>query len=334
MVPDLVAWQWLVVFGLGAAALVRSGVSLAGAGDELAERTGLGGLVTGMVLVALATSLPELLTDVSAAAAGAPDLAIGDLFGSSMANMAILAVVDLVHRGRVWPRIGVGHARVAAVAIALTAMAVLGIVIPDAPAIGWVGVDSVLIVAAYVAAMAWFRRSPGGLGVPTGWAERPDVSGGSIRRAALTFAAAAAVVLVAAPITAVAARELAEAAGIAQTTVGAGLLAIATSMPELIASLAALRIGAHDLAVGNLFGSNAANMAVIVFADLAYRPGPILGAVDAAQVVAGAGAILLMALAVAAIVGGTETRVWRLEPDATVLLVVYVGLLVAVAAAA
>ena len=125
MVPELVLWQWVVVFAIGAAALVRSGVTLAGAGDEIAERTGLGGLVVGILLVSFATSMPELVTDISAAAAGAPDLALGDLFGSSMANMAILAVVDLVHRGRVWPRIGVDHARVAAVAIALTAMAVL-----------------------------------------------------------------------------------------------------------------------------------------------------------------------------------------------------------------
>ncbi|MCB0970500.1 MAG: sodium:calcium antiporter [Acidimicrobiales bacterium] len=331
MVPELVLWQWVVVFAIGAAALVRSGVTLAGAGDEIAERTGLGGLVVGILLVSFATSMPELVTDISAAAAGAPDLALGDLFGSSMANMAILAVVDLVHRGRVWPRIGVDHARVAAVAIALTAMAVLAIATPRAPAIGWIGLDSLVIVGAYVASVAWFRRASGGPGTPTGWAEAPDRGVGPLRRAGLAFAAAAAVILLAAPATAVAAQEIAEAAGIAETTMGTGLLALATSMPELVASLAALRIGAHDLAVGNLFGSNAANMGLIVFADAAYRPGPILAAVDPAQVVAATGAIVLMALALAAIVGGTETRLWRLEPDATLLLVVYVALLGAVA---
>jgi cation:H+ antiporter len=63
-----------------------------------------------MILVAGATSLPEIITDVSVSLAGAPDLAVGDLFGSSMANMAILAVVDLLHRRRVWPRVEIGHA--------------------------------------------------------------------------------------------------------------------------------------------------------------------------------------------------------------------------------
>lgn len=63
-----------------------------------------------MVLVAGATSLPEVVTDVSASLADAPDLAVGDLFGSSMANMAILAVLDLHERRRVWPQVEVGHA--------------------------------------------------------------------------------------------------------------------------------------------------------------------------------------------------------------------------------
>ncbi len=92
--------------------------------------TGLGGLFVGMLLLGGATSLPELATDVTAAVAGAPDLAIGDLFGSSMANMAILAVIDLLHRGRVWPATGLGHARVAAIAMALTVILLLGLIAP------------------------------------------------------------------------------------------------------------------------------------------------------------------------------------------------------------
>jgi cation:H+ antiporter len=92
-----------------------------------------------------------------------------------------------------------------------------------------------------------------------------------------------------------------------------------------LAALAALRIGAHDMAVGNLFGSNAANMAVRFFADHAYVDGPILSAVSPAQTLAALGVVLLTGLAVAAIVGGEETRIRRLEPDAVVLLLAYLG---------
>ena len=102
---------------------------------------------------------------------------------------------------------------------------------------------------------------------------------------------------------------------------------------RLVASLAAVRIGTYDLAVGNLFGSNAFNMTILFAADLAYGPGPILAAVDPAQVVAGVGAILLMAIALAAVVHGTRTRIRRLEPDAVALLATYALLLGAVWAA-
>lgn len=334
---------WILVFVVAGGIVVAAGTVLARSGDEIATRTGLGGLLVGMLLMAGATSLPEIATDVSAALEGAPDLAVGDLFGSSMANMAILAIIDLAHRGRVWPGVGIGHARLAAIAIALTSIAVLAILVPPGVAIGWVGIETLLIVAGYVAAAAWISRSRGDgrqsnyhpsgeIIMPTGWA-RPEEARQSLRYEVARFAIAAAVILVAAPFLALSAKGIADTTGIGQTFIGALLLATATSLPELVASLAAVRIGAYDLAVGNLFGSNAFNMTILFAADLAYVPGPILAAVDPAQVVAGVGAILLMAIALAAVVHGTRTHVWRLEPDAVALLATYVLMLGAVWAA-
>lgn len=325
---------WAAVFLVTAAVVTGAGVRLARAGDEIAERAHLSRLLVGMLLMAAATSLPEIVTDVAAALADAPDLALGDLFGSSMANMAILAVVDLLHRHRVWPAVEVGHARVASVAIALTALAVLGILTPTGLAVGWVGLDTLGVAAAYVAALAWMRRSPHGrfgrdelLPVPTGWT-RP--ARGELRPAVVRFAVAAGAILVAAPVLALSGQRIAGFTGLGQTFVGAALLAVTTSLPELVASVAAARIGSHDLAVGNLFGSNAFNMLALVLVDAAYLEGPVLAAADPSQAVAGTGAVLLMALAIAAIVHGVETRVRRLEPDAVLLLLGYVGALFAV----
>ena len=329
--------QWVAVFAAAAAVVAWAGVRLARAGDELAERAGLSRLFVGMVLVAAATSLPEIVTDISAALEGAPDLAVGDLFGSSMANMAILAVIDLMRRQRVWARVEIGHARVASIAIALTALATLAILTPPGVTLGWVGLDTIAIGAAYLAAVAWVRRSPdsrfgpvGMLPVATGWTEDEPEEATSVGQAARRFAGAALLILIAAPVLALAGREIAGDSQSGQTFVGAALLAAATSMPELVASIAAVRIGAHDLAVGNLFGSNAFNMFALVLVDLADGRGALLSEVAPGQAVGGVGAILLMALALAAIVHGAETRVRRLEPDAILLLVVYAGALLAV----
>lgn len=159
---------------------------------------------------------------------------------------------------------------------------------------------------------------------PTGWGA---ADGGSLRRDLVVFAAAALVILVSGPALAVSAQGIAEATGIAETFIGVTLLAVATSLPELVAALAAIRIGAYDLAVGNLFGSNAFNMTVVLWVDIAYLDGPVLDAVAIQQIIPGLGAILLMALAIAGILGGGTKRLRRGEPDAALLLIMYGALL-------
>ncbi len=87
-------------FVLSAAVIVAAGVALTRFGDAIADLTGLGRLIVGSILLAGATSLPELTVDISAVRFGLPDLAVGDLMGSSLFNLLILAVADLAHRSR------------------------------------------------------------------------------------------------------------------------------------------------------------------------------------------------------------------------------------------
>jgi cation:H+ antiporter len=331
----------IVVFFVSAAVLVKAASALAGYADQIAERTKLSRLFVGTLMLAFVTSLPEMVTEVTAARAGAPDLAVGDLLGSSMANMAILAIIDLLYRGKVWPSVELGHARVAAVAIALHAIITLTILTGTDVQIGWLGLTPILITVFYVVAVFWFRRMPllarPGLEVPkipmhkpTGWsAEAAKQSLGGLWG---RFGASALVIFASAPIVTLSVKAIADATGIAQTFLGASILGFTTSLPELIASIAAVRIGSYDMAVGNLFGSNTGNMCILVLSDLAYTGGPILSAVSPTSALSGIGAILLMAIAVAAIVGESEeTRISKLEPDAIVLLIAYVITLTVIA---
>jgi cation:H+ antiporter len=331
----------IVVFLVSGAVMVKAATALAGYADQIAKRTKLSGLFVGSLMLAFATSIPELVSEVTAARAGAPNLAVGDLLGSSMANMAILAIIDLLYRGKVWPSVELGHARVAAVAIALHAIITLTILTRSDVQIGWVGLTPILITAFYIVAAIWFRRMPllarPGLEAPkipmhrpTGWsAGAAELSLGGLWG---RFGASALLILASAPIVTLSVKAMADATGVAQTFLGASLLGFTTSLPELIASIAAVRIGAYDMAVGNLFGSNTGNMCILLFSDLAYTGGPILEAVSPTHAVTGVGAILLMAIAVAAIVGESEeTRIRRLEPDAIVLLIAYVVTLTVIA---
>ena len=334
---------YLVVFGAMSAIIIGAGVLLAKSGDRIADITGLGGLLIGMVLVAAATSLPEIAVAVSAVVTeDSPNLAIGNLFGSNMANMALLAIVDIAWRGKVWQRVGSGHARTAAVGIALTAIAVLAVLRPIELAIGWVGIESIIIFVGFVSLIAWTHRSSTPA-VPTGevsheqvsaeQAEHEHLSGAeatsrrailhSIRWDLAKFGVAALIILLSAPILVDAAGGIAREAAIGESFVGASFLAFSTSLPELATAVAAVRIGAFDLAVGSLLGSNAFNMAIIFIVDLFYVDGPILAAVDPIQAFVGVSAILLMAIVLAGIIHGAKTRMSRLEPGAGMTVVVY-----------
>ncbi len=334
---------YLAVFAVMSTIIIGAGVLLAKSGDRIADITGLGGLLIGMVLVAAATSLPEIAVAVSAVVSeDSPDLAIGNLFGSNMANMALLAMVDLAWRGQVWHRVGSGHARTAAVAISLTAIAVLAVLQPIGLAIGWVGVESIIIFIGFISLIAWTHRSSVPA-VPTGEVSHSQVRsdgkghehlGGAevtSRRAILLtirwdlakFGVAALVILASAPVLVDAADGIAREAKLGESFVGASFLAFSTSLPELATAVAAVRIGAFDLAVGSLLGSNAFNMAIILFTDLFYTDGPILLDVNIAQAFVGVSAILLMSLVLAGIIHSTRTRSLKLEPGSGMTIVVY-----------
>src|SRR5215472_8511479 len=86
------AFAMMLVTGF---AVVVAGILLGWSADRIATATGLGEMWTGWVLLAGATSVPEFVTDTSAVRIDAANLAGGDLFGSSLTNMAILAVLAL-----------------------------------------------------------------------------------------------------------------------------------------------------------------------------------------------------------------------------------------------
>ncbi|MBH0200144.1 MAG: sodium:calcium antiporter [Nitrospira sp.] len=321
------------VFLASAAVIVYAGTKLSRYGDQIADLTGLGGLWIGVVLMAGATSLPEIFTDVSAALMDAPNLAVGDLFGSNMANMLILGVIDLMHRQKqVWQQAAFEHALSAGLAIFLTALAAFFVLFGQDVKHGGIGLGSMLLLLFYIFGMRIVfrqeimkrRQREHELVVEgqTGEALKPDKRDG-LRRASIGFAAAAAVLLVAAPFLAGSASAIAEQSGITDTFIGTSLVGIATSLPELVTAFAAVRLGAFDLAVGNLFGSNAFNMAAFFFVDVAYRSGPLFNSVSDAHAMAALWSIVLMSTALMGIIYRVEKRYMLIEPDSFVIILGY-----------
>jgi cation:H+ antiporter len=133
--------------------------------------------------------------------------------------------------------------------------------------------------------------------------------------------------LLAAPLFAWSAKGIAEASGLGHAFMGTWLVGLATSLPELVASLTAVRLGAWDLAVGNLFGSNAFNMSLFFALDAA-QPGSLFAAADPDHAITALCAVVLMSLGLSAIVYRAKRQHALLEPSSWLMVAAYAATIV------
>jgi cation:H+ antiporter len=316
---------WLE-FLISAALIVLAAMKLAECADTIALRTKLGGMFVGTLLLAGATSLPELFTTLNSIDQGVPALAAGNIFGSSMFNMLMLAVLDLANpRTRILRRVAVNHALSAGIAVLLTGMAVFFIQADIAIQIGWVGLDSILLVGMYWLGMALIysrNRLRGEL------ADTPptDVEGvPGLAPAVVCFSGATVVLVMVTPWLVRSSVGIAEITGLSTGFIGTALVALVTSLPEVVTAVAAVRIGAHDLAVGNLFGSNIFNIFALGSTDLWYFQGRFLATVDPTLTLAGLAGLLLTSLGLVATLAQVERRILFVEVDALLIFLGYLG---------
>lgn len=321
-------------FVLLASVIVVAGSFLARSADRIAELTGLGRLLVGSILLAGATSLPELAVDVSAVRLGLANIAVGDLFGSNLSNLLILAVLDLSHRsrGKMLSRQAAAHALSGTLGMALIGLAGMALFtaqhVREYSMFG-VSLWSLVIAAAYLSGMRLIfldqRIAAQAVALKIKAAENGQQGGQppskALRAAILQFVLAAAAVLVTGPRFATVAGRLAEASGLGTTFVGTALVAVSTSLPELVASLTAMRLGSFDLIVGNVFGSNAFNMLLLVVLDVACAE-PLFAAVSPMHVITCLAVVVATAVAVLGQLYRVERRRPIIEPDAWLIVVI------------
>ena len=331
-VDDMDSLVFLIVrFALLAAIIVVAGSFLAKYADRLGVLTGMGRSMAGLFLLATATSLPELAVGCHAALIPAPDLALGDLLGSSLFNLLILAVLDLSYRtgGRVLSRTVAGHALSAIGSILLTAIVLLFVLVDLPFSFGRIGPGSLAVAVAYLLSLRliFFDQQ---ICTPALSEEIALESGPqSLRRALAGFVVSTFVILLTAPQLASTADTLAVQTGLGGTFVGTVFVALATSLPEVSTTRAAVRMGAYDLAVGNILGSNTFNMVALVGIDLFY-PGSLLASVSNTHAITAAAVVIVTAVVTMGMLYRAEKRFWVIEPDAVLVILLIVASLVLV----
>lgn len=332
------------MFAVAAAAVWMAGTTLSRDADALAEATGLGRVFIGALLLGVATSLPEVATTVTAGVVGNPQLATGNLMGGVAAQVAVLAVADVVESDQRLtfqvskPTVLLQHALL----LLLLAVAIGAMATGEMLAVGGVGAWSLLLVLLYVGTLFLVRREEGrgvwevgGQGPRLGrGADRHPSSAGDDavdRPAALRLVGLGAVILVAGWALAVSGDALAERSPLSDTFVGAALVAVATSLPEVSTVIGSLRAGAYDMAVANIVGTNGLEVALLAVADVAYREGAIFDSVGRADVFLAALAAALTCIYMVGLIARREPTVLRIGYDSAAVLLVYVTGLAVVA---
>jgi len=320
------AWA---TFALSAAIITYAAMQLAKYGDVIAIRTGLGGMAVGTLLLGSVTSLPEILMLANALTSGLPDLAVGNLLGSNMFNVLLLAVLDLAHhQKRILRKAAMKHALSGSLSVLMIALVVFCIYadLPYQIVIGrWsVGLDSLTIILVYLFAVRLLRNQSRYQPLPT----EPELIPEGLPElwpAIIGFALSGLLLVIVTPWLVAASEEIATITGLGTSFIGVTLVAFVTSIPELVTTLSAARIGADDMAIGNIFGSNMFNMLLVGVADLFLIGGHFIGLINESFLLAGLLGLLMSIFAVIGNLARLERRFWFIEIDAALLLILYFG---------
>jgi cation:H+ antiporter len=267
----------LVLLFFGGEFLVRGAVSLA-------NRLGLSPLVIGLTVVGFGTSAPELLVSVDAALRGSPDIAVGNVVGSNIANVLLILGLSAL----VWP-IAAGQAGLrrdmgvmVAATVLLLGLAQTGVITRLS------GMAMVVLLAIYLFIVTRAGRKEEFDGEETatrmaGWKEAAAIIGGL------------AALMLGADLLVGAATNIARSFGVSEAVIGLTIVAVGTSLPELATSLVAALRRHSDVAIGNVVGSNIFNILGILGVASIVTPLPVAQRIAEFDVPLALGVALLLA---------------------------------------
>jgi cation:H+ antiporter len=327
-------WALFAIFTAGAAVVWGAGTRLAGYAVAIAARTGMSGALIGVILLGIVTSLPEMATAGTAALGGNADLAVNNLLGGVAFQIVVIAAADMALRRRAitstLPTPAVMLQAVLCIVILTVALA--GTMVGDT-AVRGIGLWSGGLVLIYAGGMVLLHRAgsdrswqPPSRGF-TSLGEAKETDRQAKERSALALGLLtllAALVILAAGFTLTRTAEaIAEQTEIGSQIIGLVLLAFATSLPELSSAIAAVRLRQPGMAMGDVFGGNIADVALIALVDAFYGGPPVLNSVGDFSSLAALLGILLTAIYLAGMLRRQERQAGRLGYDSIAVIVVY-----------
>ena len=245
--------------GIGAFLLYKGATWLISGSTDVARSFGVPVIVIGFTIVALGTSMPELIVSLIAGTQGDTDLVIGNILGSNMANLGlVLGLGALLYPV---PGLEVRNARLETYSL-IIALATLYAMVRDG---NLSRIDGAILVAMGIAFVVLMARTQRASAVVKAF----DVASESIFRRKhihqiLTIMAGIMLMYVGARMMVTNAVAIARLAHVSELLIGLSIVAIGTSLPEVVTSIAAARRRTGDLTVGNALGSNILNVFMVL----------------------------------------------------------------------
>jgi cation:H+ antiporter len=243
----------------GLALLVWSADRFIDAAAATAKHFGMPALLIGMVIVGFGTSAPEMVVSAMAALDGNPGLALGNAYGSNIANIGlILGLCALILPLTVHSNV---LRKELPILLGVTLLAGYQLLDGDLTR-----TDAFVLLGVFLLLMGWsivsaLRNRDDALGVEFE-AELQEVM--PFGKALLWLLIGLALLIAASRAFVWGAVNIAHALGVSDLVIGLTIVAVGTSLPELASSLVAIRKGEHDIAVGNVVGSNLFNTLAVV----------------------------------------------------------------------
>jgi len=328
----------IAIFVSAAVIVWIAGTKIAGYADVIAKRSGLGQALMGVFLLAGVTSLPEIATSFTAAAAGDADLGVNNLLGSIAMQVAVLAVADLVFGKRALTSVVPDPVVMlqGALNVCLLTFVAIACIVGDIPvfsagAWSWGllagAVYSLLKLSEAKGRKPWIANLEDEVRNETSAMHAYSEASASLLGLKTVISALA--IFGAGFIVARSGEVIATQSGLGSSFMGVAFVAIATSLPEASTVFAAMRLRLYTMAISDILGTNILNIALIFGVDVVAAGAPVLSRVGAFAAVA---AMLGVAVTGIFLMGLAERRdrtIWRMGVDSALVLVVYVcGLII------
>ena len=329
----------ILIFLGGAIAVWFAGIQLSNTTDVIASRFGLGQALGGLILLAIATNLPEIAITASAALSHNLGIAIGNILGGIGVQTVVLVLLDIFG---LWRKDALSYAAAslelvleAVLVVTVLILSIMGTQLPKSLIFAHVTPGALLITIIWLAGL-WLL-SKAGKDLP--WQEKghaPDTLQGkrgdktketaqkwSTPRVIVVFVIAALVTLVAGVVLEESGNGIASHIGLSGVLFGSTILAASTSLPELSTGLASVKAGAYNLAFSDIFGGNAFLPVLFLLATLLSGQAVLPQAKNTDIYLGGLG-ILLTTVYIFGLIFRPKRQILHMGIDSLMVLVFYV----------